>query len=191
MLALVVVDVQKDFCEGGSLAIDGGNEVAERIAEWVKNHQDTYYKHIVYTRDHHYELSSNGGHFSDSPDFKDSWPVHCVEGTEGAEFHPAISALKPENVFYKGQGKPDYSGFQGTQWGEPLHKWLQERDIEALDIVGIAGDYCVKETALDAVRLGYDVMLMQNLIASVGGFSATRKTINNVYRIQAIQRDWP
>lgn len=178
---LIVVDVQNDFCEGGALAVSGGNDVAERIGTMLAAHD---YDLVVFTKDWHNPWpDTNGGHFSKEPDFVDSWPVHCVRGTKGAEFHPAIARLNPsaKNVFSKGEGRPDYSGFQGyNSQFLPLHAVLSKNGVREVDIVGIAGDYCVLQTALSAKRLGYNVNVIPDMVASVGGDEATKKAIDEV-----------
>lgn len=176
--ALIVIDIQNDFCEGGALAVAGGNDVARRVAAHIET---TDYHAIMYTKDWHRPWPhTNGGHFSETPDFVDSWPVHCVANTHGAEFHPAIQNALYGITFFKGYGEPDYSGFQGLSYGESLDEVLREYDISEIDIVGIAGDYCVRATALDAIRLGYRVNLLEDMIASVGGPEATQRTIEEV-----------
>src|SRR5690348_15220393 len=147
--ALIVVDVQKDFCEGGALAVEGGNAVAVGIHDYILNHHEEYAE-IFFTRDWHKPWpETNGGHFSETPDFVDSWPPHCQQGTDGAKMHPYLSAFaqlsEPYSVFYKGDGKPDYSGFQGVSHMQmSLTEALDECGIDEVHIVGIAGDYCVK-----------------------------------------------
>jgi nicotinamidase/pyrazinamidase len=186
--ALIVVDVQRDFCEGGALAVAGGNEVAQRIAKYIKFWGDMY-DTIVFTKDWHKPWpDTNGGHFSETPDFVDSWPVHCVENTPGANFHEAVAqaavavaAFPNHRIFYKGNGQPDYSGFQGRNVSdEGLAYFLSKRHILSVDVVGIAGDYCVKQTALDAKRHGFVVNIPPMLVASVGGESATEQTLVEV-----------
>lgn len=164
--ALVVVDVQVDFCEGGALGVEGGNAVAQGIAEWLA--KGTGHDLAVATRDHHIDP---GSHFSDQPDYLDSWPPHCVVGTPGAELHPT---LDPENfaaIFDKGAFRAAYSGFEGSiggdQDGESLAGWLSRADIGHVDVVGIATDYCVRATALDAARLGFTTRLITPLTAPV------------------------
>jgi nicotinamidase/pyrazinamidase len=175
-VALIVVDVQKDFCEGGALAVAGGNEVAEKIAEFITEAKDNYAE-IVFTKDWHNSWpDTNGGHFSDTPDFVNSWPVHCEAMTFGADLHPALSRVRnvyTMPIFRKGQGRPDYSGFQGTNGGQTLDEFLKEHGIDEVHIVGIAGDFCVKATALDAKALGYLTYILGSMVASVGGEKAT------------------
>jgi nicotinamidase/pyrazinamidase len=177
--ALIVVDVQRDFCPGGSLAVKDGDAVARSLEDWIPRVQRSY-DLVLFTKDwHNPPPDDNGGHFAleGEPDYVDSWPVHCVAGTPGAELHPALAPHFPydsHHVFYKGQGKPDYSGFQGVNIdGVRLNEYLQKHDIQYIDVVGIAGDFCVKQTALDAKRLGYDVQMLPGLVASVGGHQAT------------------
>lgn len=180
--ALIVVDVQKDFCEGGALGVAGGNEVAQKIADYLNAHRYEY-EFVAFTADDHAPWPhKNGGHFSEKPDFIRSWPPHCQRGTEGAEFHEAIelSVDNSTNVFKKGYRSPSYSGFEGKNFlGDSLDFKLYLR-VDELDIVGIAGDYCVKATALDAKKLGYKVNILEDMVASVGGPEATKKSIADV-----------
>lgn len=188
--ALIVVDVQRDFCEGGALAVSGGNRTASNIADYI-HHLGGLYQEIVFTMDwHNPPPDSNGGHFSFDPDYVDSWPVHCVAGTEGAWFHSDIwtatawlyAKRKDENefslkthVFKKGQGHPHYSGFQGVNSvGDHLGNWLGKRHVLNVDVVGIAGDYCVKQTALEAKRQGFITNILPTLVASVKGDDGTQ-----------------
>lgn len=154
--ALIVVDVQNDFCEGGSLAVTGGAEVAAAITEHLDGPGRELYDHVVATRDHHIEP---GDHFSARPDFRDSWPVHCVAGTEGAGFHPAFAPAlvsgAVEAVFDKGAYSAAYSGFEGVdENGVGLADWLRGQGVTDVDVVGLATDYCVRATALDALAAG-------------------------------------
>lgn len=183
--ALIVVDVQNDFCEGGSLAVAGGNKVAEDIADYIMDYCDDYHE-IVFTADtHNPPPDDNGGHFAlppAEPDFVDSWPVHCVAGTDGGEIHPALREISNTlPVFRKGQGRPDYSGFQGyTHDGEMLGDYLRATGVTQVDIVGIAGDHCVRATALDALREEFKVTVLPGMVASVGGPDATDETVRMV-----------
>ncbi|GGL35744.1 isochorismatase family protein [Planomonospora parontospora] len=160
--ALIIVDVQNDFCEGGSLAVDGGAEVAAAISRHAASHG---YDHVVATRDFHVDP---GGHFAAEPDFVTSWPAHCVAGTPGADFHPALDTGRVEEVFSKGARSAAYSGFEGTSAdGTRLADWLAERHVHAVDVVGIATDHCVRATALDAVENGLAVHVPLGLTAGV------------------------
>ena len=162
--ALAIVDVQNDFCEGGSLAVVGGAAVARGITAYLRHHGSEYAA-IVATRDHHIDP---GSHFSHSPDFEDSWPHHCVPGTVGAEFHPDLDTRFVEAVFYKGAYTGAYSGFEGTsESGELLSDWLRGRGVRNLHIAGIATDYCVRASALDAVREGFSVTVLADLTAGI------------------------
>jgi nicotinamidase/pyrazinamidase len=161
--ALVVVDVQNDFCEGGSLAVKGGAEVARRLTAYLAA-QGSEYDAVVATRDYHVDP---GPHFATDPDYRDSWPPHCVVGTTGAQFHPALDASRIEAVFDKGAHSAAYSGFEGTAGGQSLESWLRDHEIAALDVAGIATDYCVKATALDAVRAGFATTVLEGLVAGV------------------------
>lgn len=168
--ALIVVDVQNDFCEGGSLAVEGGAEVAFRIGAQLHKWQEASveareYSVVVATRDHHIDP---GAHFSSSPDYIDSWPAHCVVGTEGAAFHPNLDPQPFHAVFLKGEHQAAYSGFEGrTEDGRPLAQWLRDFDVTSVDICGIATDYCVKATALDARREGFQTRVLSDLVAGV------------------------
>lgn len=181
--ALIVVDVQNDFCEGGSLAVDGGSDVAAAISEHIEQHHGDY-EAIVGTLDWHI---SPGSHFSEDPDFRTSWPVHCVAETEGADTHDEFETDRIEAWFRKGEYEAAYSGFEGvlapetsTPLGaveendeaedeEPigLDDWLRDREIEAVDIVGLAADHCVRATALDAADAGYETRVLLSLSAAV------------------------
>ncbi|MDX6232700.1 MAG: nicotinamidase/pyrazinamidase [Nocardioidaceae bacterium] len=160
--ALIVVDVQNDFCEGGSLAVDGGAQVASDVAELLATKA---YATVVATRDHHIDP---GAHFSDTPDFVDSWPRHCVVGTPGEEFHPPLEPALFDEIFYKGEYAAAYSGFEGASAdGVRLADWLRDAGIDAVDVCGIATDYCVRATALDAAHEGFAVRVIEGLTAAV------------------------
>ena len=161
--ALVIVDVQNDFCPGGSLATDRGNEVAARIGAYQDSHGSTY-SHIVATQDWHIDP---GAHFSDTPDFVDSWPVHCVAGSTGAALHPEVRADAIGAYFRKGEYTAAYSGFEGAADGVGMKEWLQERGVEKLDVVGIATDHCVRATALDALQAGFEVRILTDMCSPV------------------------
>jgi nicotinamidase/pyrazinamidase len=160
--ALIIVDVQKDFCEGGSLAVDGGAAVAEGISRALTSGD---WDHVVATKDYHIEP---GTHFGNPPDFVDSWPAHCVVGTPGADFHPALVTDRIEAVFHKGERAAAYSGFEGhDRDGAGLADWLRARGVSEVDVVGIATDYCVRATALDAAREGFTTTVLLDLTAGV------------------------
>lgn len=160
--ALVIVDVQNDFCEGGSLAVAGGAEVAAAITRHLAADG---YDHVVATRDHHIDP---GDHFADAPDYVNSWPAHCVAGTAGADFHPALDTGAVEEVFSKGAHAAAYSGFEGSAPdGTSLADWLRARGVTSVDIVGIATDHCVRATALDAARHGFATRVLLDLTAGV------------------------
>ena len=162
--ALVVVDVQNDFCEGGSLGVAGGAHVAGAITEHARAHADGY-AHVVGTLDHHVDP---GAHFSDDPDYVDSWPRHCEVGTSGAEPHPAVDTSLVGAWFRKGAHAAAYSGFEGTdQDGTALADWLHTHGVEEVDVVGIATDHCVRATALDAARAGLRTRVLLDLTAGV------------------------
>ena len=188
--ALIIVDVQNDFCEGGSLAVPGGAAVAGAISEYVEAHHNEF-DHVLATQDWHIDP---GAHFSDAPDFKESWPPHCVAGTKGAELHPDLDTEYIQAYFQKGQFSAAYSGFEGLLAPEDavptgerppgampgdderfapdddaigLDDWLQSHDVEDVVVVGIATDYCVRATALDAVQAGYGVTVLRSLTAGI------------------------
>ena len=160
--ALIVVDVQNDFCEGGSLAVIGGAEVAAAITGHM--HRGGY-DHIVATRDYHIDP---GDHFSASPDFVATWPVHCVAGTPGSSFHPELDVAGIKAVFSKGAHAAAYSGFEGAAPdGQTLAEWLRANEVDTVDVVGIATDHCVRATALDAAREGFATTVLLELTAGV------------------------
>lgn len=162
MRALIVVDVQNDFCEGGSLAVAGGTAVAESISALLAGGHG--YSHVVATKDFHVDP---GAHFSDNPDFVDSWPPHCVAGSTGAEFAPGLDPAPLEAVFLKGGYSAAYSGFEGSCDGVGLAQWLRERGVDEVDVVGIATDYCVRATAEDSAREGFETRVLVGLTAGV------------------------
>lgn len=170
MRALLIVDVQNDFCEGGSLAVGGGADVAFRIGlllhRWQQAEpEERGYTHVVATRDHHVDP---GDHFSADPDFEHSWPRHCVVGTDGVSFHPNLDPQPFDAIFDKGEYAAAYSGFEGkTHDGTGLADWLRAHDVSDVDVCGIATDYCVRATALDAARAGFDTTVLTDLTAGV------------------------
>ncbi|TDX03808.1 isochorismatase family protein [Kribbella sp. VKM Ac-2566] len=169
--ALIVVDVQNDFCEGGSLPVPGGADVAFRIGELLhKWHEaepdDRQYAYVVATRDHHIDP---GDHFSKEPDFVHSWPRHCVAGTDGVSFHPNLDPQPFDAIFDKGEYAAAYSGFEGKshEGGQTLADWLRGKGVTEVDICGIATDYCVRATALDARKEGFTTTVLTALTAGV------------------------
>lgn len=168
--ALIIVDVQNDFCEGGSLGVAGGTDVARRLgqvlADWVaapvaKRRWDF----VLATRDHHIDP---GPHFSDHPDFVDSWPPHCVVGTPGVEFSPSLTPRPFDAVFDKGEFTAAYSGFEGADDGVGLGRWLALHDVDEVTVCGIATDYCVRATALDAADSGLATRVLSAFTVGVG-----------------------
>lgn len=176
--ALIIVDVQNDFCEGGSLAVDGGADVAARLSDFI-DAEGGEFDYIVATQDWHIDP---GAHFSDTPDYRHSWPVHCVADTKGSRFHPELDTENVEAVFRKGQFEAAYSGFEGVLAPEDevptgeqklgalddltpdepvtLDDWLREREVDEVAVVGLATDFCVRATALDAVAAGYSTAVL-------------------------------
>ena len=166
--ALFIVDVQNDFTEGGALAVDGGDAVAERISRFLAAHAEDYAL-IVASRDWHDGDNDNGGHFAaGEPDFVDSWPVHCVGGTEGAEYDPGLVTDAVTHHVKKGQGRPAYSLFEGTtEAGETVAALLDAHGVVDVDVTGLATDYCVRASALEAIERGRHVRVLTDLIAAV------------------------
>lgn len=170
--ALLIVDVQNDFTEGGALAVAGGDAVASAVSVYLSAHAGDYGV-IIASRDWHDSESDNGGHFADDPDFVDTWPAHCVAGTEGAEYDPLLETGTVTHHVRKGQGKPAYSMFEGiTDANETVGAVLMASGVLDVDVVGIATDHCVRATALDAVAHGVRVRILTDLIAGVGAESS-------------------
>jgi nicotinamidase/pyrazinamidase len=165
--ALFVVDVQNDFTERGALGVAGGDAVAERVSRYLAAHADRYAV-VVASRDWHHGDDDNGGHFSDAPDFVDTWPVHCVGGTYGADYDEVFDTTRVTHHLKKGQGKPAYSLFEGvSDDGETAAEILDAHGIRNIDIVGIATDYCVRASALDALAAGRRVRVFTDLVTGV------------------------
>lgn len=168
--ALIVADVQNDFCEGGSLPVAGGARVAADIGSllhaWSTKGPDAPpYDHVVATKDHHV---SPGSHWAEEPDYVDSWPVHCKVGTDGEAFHPNLDPQPFDAIFLKGEQTAAYSGFEGrTVDGVALADWLRANDVTRVDVCGIATDHCVRATALDAVREGFSTRVLVGLCVGV------------------------
>ena len=170
MRALIIVDVQNDFCEGGSLAVEGGAGVASDIGEllhhWTRqDDQAPSYDVVVASKDHHIDP---GHHWSADPDFQDSWPVHCKVGTDGEAFHPNLDPQPFDAIFLKGEHAAAYSAFEGrTTEGDLLADWLRSHQVDQVDVCGIATDYCVRATALDARREGFETLVLTEMCAGV------------------------
>ena len=156
---LLVVDVQEDFCEGGSLAVEGGRAVAAGVQRVLGA-----YDLVVASTDWHVDP---GEHFSGTPDFASTWPPHCVVGTGGARLQAPLHEGLFAGVVRKGEHAAAYSAFEGTVDGVPLEPWLRERGVTSLDLCGIATDHCVRATALDARTAGFPVRLLLGLCAGV------------------------
>src|ERR1700716_2651402 len=162
--AFVIVDVQNDFCEGGSLAVSGGAAVARGLTEFLREHRGDYAL-VAATRDYHVDP---GAHFAAEPDFRESWPVHCVAGTDGAELHPDLDRELVDEVFDKGRDTAAYSGFEArSAAGQLLAERLREAGVVELDVAGIATDYCVRATTLDGLKEGFRVRIIEDLCAGV------------------------
>ena len=173
--ALLVVDVQNDFCEGGSLAVAGGAVIATKISDYLKS---SSYDLVVGSRDWHDSQNNNSGHFADAgtePDYEHSWPRHCVSGSEGANYHPNLASDLIQVHVLKGQGEPGYSAFEGvTEAGQTLTEVFSAENIDQLDVVGIATDHCVLASALDAKKRGLQVRVISSLTAGVSPESTER-----------------
>ena len=162
--ALVVVDVQNDFCEGGSLPVTGGAQVARDVTRVLRERRDDW-THVVATKDHHRDP---GDHWSADPDFVHSWPKHCEVGTSGEDFHPELDPAPFEAVFRKGEHAAAYSGFEGlAEDGSTLTDWLRSRGVTEVAVCGIATDHCVRATALDAAAGGFATRVLLDLCAGV------------------------
>jgi nicotinamidase/pyrazinamidase len=161
--ALIIVDVQNDFTEGGSLPVGGGADVATAISALLLGSPERW-DHVVATKDYHVDP---GPHFGNPPDYVDTWPAHCVVGTAGAEFHPELETQRVEAVFTKGEHAAAYSGFEGHAGSIGLAAWLRMHDVTEVDVVGLATDHCVRATALDAAREGFATTVLLDLTAGV------------------------
>ena len=178
--ALIVVDVQNDFCEGGSLPVTGGAQVAHDIAELLQRRSQglpgaATYDVVVATKDHHIDP---GHHFGDPPDFIDTWPAHCVVGTDGEAFHPNLDHEPFDAIFRKGEHQAAYSGFEGVaDDGSRLAAWLRERGVVEVDVCGLATDHCVRATALDARQEGFATRVLTSLSAGVAPETTERALV--------------
>jgi len=165
--ALLIVDVQNDFTEGGALAVDGGDAVASAVSAFLAAHA-TEYDVIIASRDWHDAEGDNAGHFGEAPDYVDTWPVHCVAGTPGADYDPLLVTDAVTHHVHKGQGRPAYSMFEGaTETGDTVGAILTAAGVLEADVVGMATDHCVRASALDAVAHGVRVRILTDLIAGV------------------------
>jgi len=168
--ALIVVDVQNDFCEDGSLPVEGGGAVAEAITEFVgTDRAGRAYEHVVATKDWHVDPGEHFAAVGVEPNYVDTWPVHCVADTAGAEFHPDLQ-IAVDELFLKGRSTASYTGFDGVAVGpEPvrLGEWLAARKVTDVDVVGLATDHCVKATALDSARAGFSTTVLLDKCAGV------------------------
>ena len=168
--ALFVIDVQNDFCEGGALACSGGSQVATNVSTYIKANPETY-DFVIASRDWHTPNDSNGGHFPASnlaPDFIATWPLHCIAGETGAEYHPKLDISLIDIHLKKGQGQPGYSIFEGvTDFGERIQDLIPRLGIDSVDVVGIATDHCVLASSLDAKKFGLEVRVIASLTVGV------------------------
>lgn len=166
--ALLIIDVQNDFCEGGALAVEGGAAVAAKISQYL---EQSNYDLVVASRDWHNANDDNDGHFAKSgtePDFVKTWPVHCVAQTPGANYHPNLKTDRIDVDIFKGQGSNGYSIFEGmTEQGEKFSEVLKANQIDSVDVVGIATDHCVLASAMDSKKHGLEVRVISSLTAGV------------------------
>lgn len=172
--ALFIIDVQNDFTEGGALGVAGGAAVAEGVTRYLRAHRGDY-ECVFASRDWHDGDNDNGGHFAVAapPDFVNTWPVHCVAGTPGADYHPALDTSLIRFHVLKGQGRPAYSIFDGrSPAGSPVHNLIDEHGVTDVDVTGIATDYCVRASALDALARGLRVRVLTDLVAGVAPASS-------------------
>lgn len=180
--ALLIIDVQNDFCDGGSLGVPGGHRLATQISLHAKRYLADY-NLIVASADWHDADSDNGGHISDHPDYKESWPAHCIAETYGALFSPQLDMDILDYAIRKGQGRPSYSAFEGvTPGGLSLNDLLDNSSAETVDIVGIATEHCVQATAVDALIAGYNVRILDPLHLGIDEESVrlTRIALSNL-----------
>lgn len=180
--ALFIIDVQNDFTEGGALGVQGGAAVAAGVSRYLAEHPDRY-DAVFASRDWHDADSDNGGHFAgdDAPDFVTTWPVHCVAGSVGAEYHPGLDTAAITVPVRKGQGIPAYSIFEGvTGEGIGVRQKLDDLGVDEIDVVGIATDYCVLASALDAVAAGRRVRVLTDLVAGVAAESSAAALVTLV-----------
>lgn len=166
--ALFIVDVQNDFTEGGALGVEGGDAVAAGISRYLGAHAGDY-DLVIASRDWHDADNDNGGHFATGePDYVTTWPVHCVAGTPGADYDPGLDTRAITDHVKKGQGRPAYSLFEGvTEDGRGVRELLDAHGVTEVDVTGIATDYCVRASALDAIRAGRRVRILTDLCAGV------------------------
>lgn len=165
--ALVIVDVQNDFCPGGALATARGDEVASKIAELISTADSRTHEYdcVVATQDWHIDP---GAHFSETPDFVDSWPPHCVADSYGAQIRGPVKTELIDQFFKKGHYTAAYSGFEGVNGNdESLADWLRAQGISHLDVCGIATDHCVRATVLDALKEGFKVSVLRAMCSPV------------------------
>ena len=170
--ALLVIDVQNDFCEGGALAVSGGAAVAGKISKFIETSK---YDLVIASRDWHNPTGNNSGHFADvgsEPNYTTTWPVHCVADTDGAAYHPNLNPEPVDEHIFKGQGENGYSIFEGvTSTGQSFAELLKTHNIDEVDVVGIATDHCVLASALDSRNHGLKVRVISSLTAGVSEVS--------------------
>ncbi|MEI8234907.1 MAG: isochorismatase family protein [Verrucomicrobiota bacterium] len=162
MKALLIVDVQNDFCPGGALAVPEGDRVIPVINRVMDG-----FPLVVASQDWHPRATA---HF-------DKWPPHCVAGTPGAALHPGLRRERIAHLFRKGTGDRDdgYSAFEATN--TDLEKFLKERGVDEIEVAGLAAEYCVCASALDAVRRGFRVRVIANAIAAVADAEPALRTM--------------
>lgn len=170
--ALFIVDIQNDFTEGGALGVTGGSAVAQKVTAHLEAHAADYAV-VIASRDWHDADSDNGGHFAADPDFVSTWPIHCVAGFPGSDYHPHLDTAHVTHHIKKGQGAPAYSLFEGhTDDGVEVGAILAAHGVLDADVVGIATDYCVQASVMDALAHGLHVRVFTDLIAGVAAESS-------------------
>lgn len=173
--ALLIVDVQNDFCEGGSLAVTGGLAVADGVTHLLRDGAVGYTR-VYASRDWHEPHGDNGGHFAargEDPNYASTWPAHCVQGTTGADYAPGLDTSFIDEHITKGMGTAAYSAAEGvTDTGAALVDSLNAHRVSTVDVVGIATDYCVKASVLDLLRSGFAVRVLTDLTAGVATASS-------------------
>ncbi|NLD78667.1 MAG: isochorismatase family protein [Acidimicrobiales bacterium] len=178
--ALGVVDVENDFCEGGSLAVEGGAEVARRIREHIEANPGRWAARFATADRHPAGLENHFAPEGTDPNYVDTWPSHCVAGTPGAELHPNLLEGTTETALFdvlveKGQTSAAYSGFEGTTAdGLSLAGWLRARGIDGIEVCGIATDHCVRATAADALAEGFQVRVLTDLSVGIDPDAITK-----------------
>lgn len=165
---LLVVDVQNDFCLGGALEVPGSERVVQNIKYHIENNRATYHT-LIFTKDWHIRPDT---HFSDTPDYKDTWPRHCVADTYGAAIHRTLAPFSmgaAAKIILKGEYSAGYSGFDGhlVDSRTTLLEYLRSMDNMELVVCGLAFDYCVRSTAIDSAKYSFKTSVLMECTAAV------------------------